>query len=136
MVLPMALAGCKLIDQTTFAPDPEPAPPAQIAASVRADSRTPLLTIRYDVPDPAYEDLLRYALNAAETRDPDIAYDVVAVGPGGGTTAAVEAAQLRRPDAVAVMRSMMTMGVPDNRIRLGARTDPQIQIGEVRVYVR
>ena len=77
-----ALAGCTLIDQKTFAPDPEAPGPRQISEAAMPDRRAPLLTIRYDVPNPSYEGPLRYAVQAAQGRDAAIDFDVVAVVPG------------------------------------------------------
>ena len=86
----LALAGCKLVDQTTFAPSPE----AKTAkpAGPKADTRTPLITIDYAEPNPNYQDLLRYAVREAETRAPGVEYDVSATVAsrcrcGGGAAA-------------------------------------------------
>src|ERR1019366_4600613 len=81
----LLLAGCALVDQKTFAPAPEakaqpaaaPAPPA----AVRFDARTPLVTIDFGGPPPSYEELLRYAVRAAEKRDGAVQYDVIAMLP-------------------------------------------------------
>jgi hypothetical protein len=137
VLLALTLGGCTLIDQTTFAPDPEPPGPQQISAAATPDRRVPLLTIRYDVPNPSYEELLRYAVQAARARDAAIDFDVVSVvpGPGGGAGVA-QAGQAGRADAADVMRTMMRLGVPDTSIRLGARSDAAATVREVRVYVR
>ena len=50
----LLLAGCKLIDQTTFAPSPEE--PAARPDAPKADPRTPLITIGYATPDPNYQE--------------------------------------------------------------------------------
>src|SRR5690349_9565316 len=68
----LLLAGCKLIDQTTFAPSPEATPSAEQIAKV--DARTALLTINYTEPNPSYQDVLRYAVRTAETRAPGVQY--------------------------------------------------------------
>ena len=129
--------GCRLIDQTTFAPDPEPPGSAQLASVAQPIRRVPLVTIRYDVPDPSYQELLRYALQAARQRDANTQFDVVAVTPGvGGAPGAAAASMQARTDAVDVMRTMMTLGVPAQSIRLAARTDAAAVVREVRVYVR
>jgi hypothetical protein len=124
----LLLAGCKLIDQRTFAPSPE----AKSAATEvpKADARTALLTINYTEPNPSYQDVLRYAVRAAETRAPGVQYDVVAILPSGADTAA---AQRRSAD---VMRSIMDQGVAADRIHLGLRTAPAGVPQEIRVYVR
>jgi type IV pilus biogenesis protein CpaD/CtpE len=124
----LALAGCKLIDQTTFAPSPE-ATPAK-TESPQADPRTPLLTIGYAAPDQNYQDVLRYAVRAAETRAPGVQYDVIAMLPKGADEAV---AQHR---AAEVMRDIMGQGVPASRIHLGLRTEQPGDAQEIRVYVR
>jgi hypothetical protein len=129
----LLLAGCALVDQKTFAPAPEAkAQPAQAqpAAPVKLDPRLPLVTVDFSGPPPHYEELLRYAVRAAEMRDHDVQYDVVAMLP-----TAVDAAQGQR-DATAVMRSIMLTGVPPGRIHLALRADPTLSGREVRVYVR
>jgi type IV pilus biogenesis protein CpaD/CtpE len=127
----LLLAGCKLIDQTTFAPSPEakaqttPAP-----AAPKVDSRTPLVAINFADPDPDYQGLLRYALHAAETRDPSVDYDVIALLPPN-----VDAAAQQR-HGLEVMRAMVAQGVSANRIHLGLRSTPAGGEPEVRIYVR
>src|SRR5271166_417234 len=135
-VLPVLFAGCTLIDQTTFVPNPEPPGPGQIAATAAMDQRVPLLVIKYDLPDPPYRDLLRYAVLAADRRDPSIEFDVVAVVPGAPTAPAGPATEAARQNAVKVMTAMTALGVAGSRIHLGARNDAAVTAPEVRVYVR
>ncbi len=131
------LAGCTLIDQTTFAPDPEAPGQKQISEAAIPDRRAPLLTIRYDVPNPSYEGPLRLAVQAARGQDAAVDFDVVAVVPGvGGAPGLAQAAQTGRDDAAGVMREIMRLGVPDSRIRLSLRSDAAIRVREVRLYVR
>ena len=75
----LLLSGCKLIDQTTFAPSPEAATAAP--EPPRADPRAALLTIGYAAPAPNYQEMMRYAVRAAETRAPGVQYDVIAMLP-------------------------------------------------------
>lgn len=132
-----AACGCTLIDQKTFAPDPEPPTASQIASSSQPDRRVPLLMIRYDVPNPAYEEPLRTAIQAARQRNPNFEFDVVAVAPGaGGAPNAATAVLAARDDALDVMRTMIRLGIPAQSIRLAARTDAAVAVREVRVYVR
>ena len=93
----IALVGCKLVDQTTFAPSPE-ASPAAPPVVPKSDPRVALLTIGYDTPNPNYQDVLRYAVREAETRAPGVRYDVIAMLPAGGDVAA-GAGQCCRGDA-------------------------------------
>ena len=97
---------------------------------MKLDARAPLVTVDFSGPPPQYEELLRYAVRAAEMRDRDVQYDVVAMLPN-----AADAGQGQR-DAAAVMRSIMLTGVPAARIHLGLRADPTLSGREVRVYVR
>lgn len=127
MLVALLLAGCKLIDQTTFAPSPEAK--AETVTQPKADSRTPLITINFAESSPDYQGLLRFALNAAETRDPQVEYDVVAMLPGSSDAAAGQ------KHALEVMRAMIAQGVPASRIHLGLRTALAGGAPEVRVYV-
>src|SRR5215469_7976788 len=124
----LALAGCKLIDQTTFAPSPEDVPATPAPPSV--DPRIALLTIGYATPNPNYQDVLGYAVRTAEARAPGVQYDVMAVLPAGADAATAQAR------AAEVMRGIMAQGVPAGRIHLGLRTVPAGGAQEVRVYVR
>lgn len=124
----LLLAGCKLVDQTTFAPSPEAKPTA--TQTPKVDARTALLTINYTEPNPSYQDVLRYAVREAETRAPGVQYDVLATVPSGADPAA---AQRRSAE---VMRGIMDQGVPASRIHLGLRTAPAGSPQEIRVYVR
>jgi hypothetical protein len=136
----LALSACKLLDQTTFAPSPEapvkkaegPGPPPN-----PVDKRVPLLTVGFGKPDPDYKDLLTYAVQQAEERRPDAAFDVVSAVPAAGDTVAQSLAASRgADDAAQVMRAMIALGVPDTRIHLGARTQPGLGERHVLVYVR
>ncbi len=124
----IGLAGCKLVDQTTFAPSPEAAPGAAPVVP-KADPRVALLTIGYDTPNPNYQDVLRYAVREAETRAPGVRYDVISVLPTGGDVAQAQGS------AAEVMRAIMAQGVAESRIQLGLRTEPAGLTREVRVYV-
>jgi hypothetical protein len=135
-----ALAGCKLLDQTTFAPSPEapvkkveaPAPPVS-----PPDKRTPLLTIGFANPNPDYKALLAYAVKQAEDRRPDVSFDVISVVLASGDTVAQSLAASRgADDAAQVMQAMIALGVPDTRIHLGARTELGLTERQVRVYIR
>lgn len=135
-LLPLCLAlliftGCTLIDQNTFAPAPEakaqPTPPPPAAA---IDPRAPLVTIDYTTPDPDYGELLHDAIRAAETRDVDVQYDVVAV------TKDIGDASRGQEMALGVMHAIMRDRVPSDRIHLGLRTDPMLNAPRVLIYVR
>lgn len=133
----LSMTGCKLIDQTTFAPAPEAAAVPAQPTLPHIDPRTPLVTIGFAHPDPQYQAMLGYAVHAAEARNGAVQYDVFAVVPATGAPAAqAKAAGDAQQDAIGVMKAIMTLGVPATRIHLGVRSDPAIDSNEVRVYVR
>lgn len=133
----LSLTGCKLIDQTTFAPAPEAPVVPPRAALPHIDPRTPLVVIGFAGPAPDYREMLGYAIRAAEARDAAVQYDVFAVVPSKGDPAAqVQAAGDAQTDAIAVMKAIIAQGVPAARVHLGVRSDPGIDANEVRVYVR
>lgn len=111
------------------------APLAAPRASVMADS--PLVTIRFDRPNVNYENALYTAVKSALDRRPNASFDVVAVAPSGATPGqqALGATNARR-NAESVVRSLTTMGLPANRIRVSSATSAGTQTGEVQVFVR
>ena len=133
----LLLAGCTLIDQRTFAPEPDLPPATQVTNAALPERRDALVTIRFETASPAYADALNEAIKAAEDRQPNLEYDVVAVVPQLSDPQA-QAAQLAsaQENAADVMRTIMDRGIPDTRIRLFARIAPLAGVREVRVYVR
>jgi hypothetical protein len=127
----LIFSGCTLIDQRTFAPSPEAkaqTPPPLPAVPI--DPRTPLVTIDYSIPSPNYEELLHYGVQAAESRDAEVQFDVISVVKDPAEAADGE------ERATGVMRAIMRDRVPASRIHLALRTDPALKAGQVRVYVR
>ena len=133
----LCLAGCHLLDRSDFAPRANAPPSAQLTNAILPETRKPLVTIRYETPNPSYEGALAQAIQAAESRTPNLIYDVVAVIPQNtDPIAQMDAVTRGRDEAANVMRSIMGQNVPDTRIRLAARIDPDATALEVRVYVR
>ena len=126
----LSFTGCTLIDRRTFAPSPEAKAQPAAQAPVVLDTRTPLVTIDYTVPSPDYGELLHDAVRAAQSRYPDVQYDVVSVLKDTGEASAGQ------DRATGVMRAIMRDGVPAARIHLALRTDPALAASQVRVYVR
>ena len=140
LLLPV-LAGCTLIDQTTFAPSPEPKP-APVIVPPPVETRTPLIVIAASATPQEYAASLRNAVRAAQKRRRDIEYDVTGIAPAAPKASdpppvtRVVALEEAGSHAAEIMRAIMAQGVPAARIQLAVRSDPTIQAGEIRVYVR
>ncbi len=105
----------------------QPAP--AVAAASFAD-RKPLVVIRFDKADVAYEPALYQALSRALERRPDAVFDLVAVTPAGGNSSGA------RRNSESVMRSMTNMGLPSERVIMASMSNPSASAPEVHVYVR
>lgn len=100
-------------------------------------SGTPLVVIKFDRPNVEYQQILYTALAQALERRPEAGFQVVAVAPTAGSATSLQLTQSEtQRNAQAVLRSMSDMGVPANRLALSSTTDPGVQAGEVRVYMR
>lgn len=131
------LMGCRLVDQTTFGGKPQKPPPDMLTQALQPGPAVPLVTIVFNGGEVAYTDQLRLAVQMAEARKPDVQYDVVTVVPASGTPAdQVAAARAGESDAVDVATEMNELGVDPPRIHMAARTDPNVNARELRIYVR
>jgi hypothetical protein len=110
------------------AAQPARAMPSSTPASFT--DRRPLVVIRFDKPDVAYEPALYQALSRALERRPDAVFDLVAVTPPSGNSNAA------RRNADNVMRSMTSMGLPSDRVIMASMSTPTAATPEVHVYVR
>ncbi len=96
-----------------------------------------LVTIRFDHPNVAYQQILYTAVAQALQSRPGSNFTVIAVSPTRGSAAAVQLAQTEgERHARDVVRSLTDMGIPATRLDLSSSTDPRIAASEVRVYVR
>jgi hypothetical protein len=99
--------------------------------------RRPLVVIRFDRPDVAYERALYSAVARALENRPAAAFDVVAVTPAAGKAAQVALYQSQsKRFANRVMKSLTEMGMPASRVSLAATTSPGASTSEVHVYLR
>jgi hypothetical protein len=97
----------------------------------------PLVVIRFDQPDVPYEQPLYTAISRALERKPGATFTVMAVAPNAGSPAQVAVnTNASRQNAENVLRALTNMGLPANRVSLSATMSPDIQINEVRVFVR
>jgi hypothetical protein len=113
------------------------APIASPASLGAAESRRPLMVIRFDRSRVDYQQALYTAVSRALERRPDASFDLVAVSPARGNAAQVTvAAANSKRNAETVLRSLTEMGLPANRVLLSATSSAQAQTNEVHIYVR
>ncbi len=99
------------------------------AYSARALEERPLAVVRFDDPNVAFEEALSAAVQQVLDRRPGTTFEVVGVSPGGSMAAAADYADK-------VHRSLRRMGVAASRLRIATRADSDLNVEEVRLYVR
>jgi len=111
--------------------------PTQADAPGLRSSRRPLVVIRFDRPNVTYRQPLYDAVSATLDRSPGATFDLVAVSPGGSepAIAAREANEARR-NAEGVLRSLVEMGLPSDRVALRSVANAASPTGEVHLYLR
>ncbi len=97
----------------------------------------PLVKIRFDRPNVAYEQPVYMAMNEALNRFPNARFELVAVHPANGNAAevAIESTRARR-NAERVLRSLTEMGLDLDRIDLSYTPSSEATTNEVHLYVR
>ena len=133
----VGLAGCHLIDQRSFdrTAGRKPVPPAAPVAPGPGPV-PPLLTVRFDTPDPQYRAALATAVDAARRRKPDVLFSVTVLVPSTGTPAGqVAAAEAARGSGRDVAAAIVADGADIGQVELSARAEPGLAAREVRVYV-
>ena len=98
--------------------------------------RRPLVVIRFDRANVAYDQALYNAVSRSLDRRPNATFQLVAVAPasGGAARVALNSTKARR-NAENVMRSLQRMGLPPQRIAVSARTSQAAQSNEVHLYL-
>lgn len=97
----------------------------------------PLVVIRFDRANPAYEQALYTAVSRAMQRRPNATFDLVAVSPSHGTQAQVALASVNaKRQAETVLRSLTEMGLPPDRVTMSSQQSASAQSNEVQLYVR
>jgi hypothetical protein len=99
--------------------------------------RRPLVVIRFDRTDIAYEQALYNAVKKVLERRPDATFDLVAVAPSHGdeATIALNSSKSRR-NAENVLRSLVDMGLPPARVAVSGKTAGNTDVNEVHLYLR
>jgi hypothetical protein len=108
-----------------------------LSPPTRAGSPRPLVKIRFDRPDVAYEQPVYMAVNEALERYPQARFELVAVHPSTGNAAqiAIESSRARR-SAERVLRTLTEMGLPMDRVDLSYTPSPEAKSSEVHIYIR
>ncbi|MEE8332980.1 MAG: hypothetical protein V3R85_03960 [Alphaproteobacteria bacterium] len=113
------------------------APMANRMPATGPTGRRPLVVIRFDRPNVAYQQALYTAVNRALQRRPQAGFDLVAVSPLQGSPAgATVSANKAKRSAESVLRALSEMGLPLERVRLSATQSAEAQSNEVHLYVR
>ncbi len=110
--------------------------PLSAGAPQATAGRAPLVVIRFDRADVPYQQALYTAVSKTLEARPNAMFDLVAVAPQAGGAARIALnSQKARQQAEGVMRSLIEMGLPPNRVALSAQT-LQTANNEVHLYVR
>jgi hypothetical protein len=98
--------------------------------------RRPLVVIRFDRKNVAFEQALYNAVSRTLERRPNASFELVAVAPasGGAARIALNSNKARR-NAEKVMRSLQRMGLPPQKIAVSAQTSQSAQSNEVHLYL-
>jgi hypothetical protein len=114
-----------------------PAEPPAASPNSGATTNRPLVVIRFDRPNVAYEQALYSAVSRALERRPEATFDLVAVAPNrNSANEAAVASSASRRNAESVLRSLSEMGLPLDRVRLSATTSTVAAANEVHLFVR
>ena len=110
-------------------------PAGNVSRAAPGPGQRPLVVIRFDRKNVAYEQALYNAVNQALQRRPGATFALVAVAPssGGAARVALNRNQARR-NAESVLRSLQRMGLPPARVNLSERTG-QATSTEVHLYM-
>jgi hypothetical protein len=97
----------------------------------------PLVVIKFDRANVAYQQPLYTAVSQALDRRPDASFEIVAVSPNRGNVGqAALASGAARRNAESVYRSLTDMGLPPARVSLSATSSGAADNNEVHVFVR
>lgn len=108
-----------------------------VSGPIATTGRSPLVVIRFDRADVPYQQALYTAVSKTLERRPNALFDLVAVAPAKGGQARVALnSQKARQHAENVVRSLIEMGLPPNRVAVSAQTMAQADNNEVHLYVR
>jgi len=99
--------------------------------------RRPLVVIRFDKPNVPYQQAVYNAVSRVLEQRPDAAFDLVAVAPTAGGPARIAVnSNVSRRHAEGVLRSLVEMGLPPNRVAIAGTTSDAATTNEVHLYLR
>jgi phosphate uptake regulator len=131
------ILGSSLANRAYVKAEPFSANKVKKSRVVGVEGRRPLVRIRFDRPNVSYQQALYTAVNRALKRKPQAGFDLLAVASGKGSAAQVTVASNKsKRYAQKVLRSLMDMGLPLQRVRLSAMTSGDSKSNEVHLYVR
>ncbi|PWR22169.1 hypothetical protein DKG75_09380 [Zavarzinia compransoris] len=111
--------------------------PAAGGSAAAIDDRRPLVVIRFDQPDVAYQQALYTAVSKVLDQRPQTGFDLIAITPSAGTAAEVAMNQTKsKQNAQGVLRTLTDMGLPSDRVSVAATTSADAAVPEVRLYIR
>jgi hypothetical protein len=133
----LALAACQVPGRNITDPAPQTPSVVTLDDTEAQTGRVPLVTIETPVSAAGYVSPLAGAVRAAQSRKPDVTFDVLAAVPDQGTPdRQTDAAKALTPDLIAIAESIAADGISPDRIRLGAMVAPAKTLSAIRVYVR
>jgi hypothetical protein len=137
MTLSLAIKNGELYGQSLANSAFSTAAPQQLASTRPVAGGEPLMVIRFDRPNVAYDQALYSTVSQALQRRPSATFSVVAVSPSAGTAGQVALnGENAKRNAESVVRSLTQMGLPPDRISISATTSATARSNEVQVYVR
>jgi TolA-binding protein len=134
------LYGSSLANRAYFSAAPLPATGREVSpasVSPSANNNRPLVIIRFDRPNVEYRQAVYQAVSEALDRRPDSRFALVSVSPSEGeATTAARAANTARDNAEDVKRTLVTLGLPADRITLSSSRNKDVAGPEVHIFVR
>ncbi|HET8727183.1 MAG TPA: hypothetical protein VFO41_06695, partial [Alphaproteobacteria bacterium] len=102
-----------------------------------AGNDRPLVIIRFDRPDVEYRQAVYQAVSQALEVRPDAGFGLVALSPAEGNPASTaRSANEARKSAEDVMRTLVTLGLPSDRMTLSSSRSDDVAGPEVHIFVR
>ena len=114
-----------------------PSSNAATSPTASLSSRRPLVIIHFDRPNVNYDQPMYTAINKALEKYPAARFDLVAVSNMEGNPAQMMLSSIEaRKNGEAVLRSLIQMGLPLERIRLSAASSKDVINSEVHIYLQ